>query len=158
VAASDPKRIVLDTNVCLDLFVFADPACAALAAALDHGRLEAVTDTDCRAEWVRVLDYPALRLDAHRKARALAAFDAAQRSLLPGAPPPGIVLPRCRDPDDQKFLELAARCGTIALVSRDASLLQLSRRTLRVAGFVVVPPVQVATLLENPAGAARGAQ
>ncbi len=154
-AASDPKRIVLDTNVCLDLFVFADPACAVLAAALDDRRLEAVTDIDCRAEWVRVLDYPALCLDAHRRARALASFDAAQRSPLPAAPPSVIVLPRCRDPDDQKFLELAARCGAIALITRDASLLQLSRRTLAVAGFVVVPPTQVATLIEKPAGAAR---
>lgn len=148
-AASDPQFIVLDTNVCLDLFVFADPACAGLAAAVADGRLAAVTDPDCRAEWIRVLGYPALRLDVDRKARAMAAFDAAQRSLPRGAPAPGVVLPRCRDPDDQKFLELAARCGAIALVTRDASLLRLSRRTLAVAGFVVVPPVQIAVFFDR---------
>ena len=30
-------RIVLDTNVCLDLWVFADPGCAAVLAALRSG-------------------------------------------------------------------------------------------------------------------------
>jgi predicted nucleic acid-binding protein len=42
------KRIVLDTNVCLDLFVFNDPRWAALLAAIESGEVEAVTRADCR--------------------------------------------------------------------------------------------------------------
>ena len=56
-------RIVLDTNVCLDVFVFADPPTVPLLAALASGAIEAVTRDDCRAEWQRVLGYPQLRLD-----------------------------------------------------------------------------------------------
>src|SRR3970282_2163309 len=59
-------RIVLDTNACLDLWVFRDPRAAALLAALDDGAIEAVTNTDCRDEWLRGLHYPQLRLGARR--------------------------------------------------------------------------------------------
>jgi len=37
-------------------------------------------------------------------------------------------LPRCKDPDDQKFLELAARTGANLLVSKDKALLRLARK------------------------------
>jgi predicted nucleic acid-binding protein len=37
-------------------------------------------------------------------------------------------LPLCADPDDQKFLELAARCGADCLVTGDRELLKLARR------------------------------
>ncbi|HEU4777610.1 MAG TPA: PIN domain-containing protein, partial [Telluria sp.] len=42
------QRIVLDTNVCLDLFVFRDPRWSDLLAALESGAVEAVTRADCR--------------------------------------------------------------------------------------------------------------
>jgi len=45
-AAAAP-RIVLDTNVCLDLFVFRDPRWNALLTALNNGDIEAVTREDC---------------------------------------------------------------------------------------------------------------
>ena len=43
------KRIVLDTNVCLDLFVFKDPRWDGLLAALESGAVEAITRADCLA-------------------------------------------------------------------------------------------------------------
>ena len=46
------QRVVLDTNVCLDLFVFRDPRWAALQAALEQGTVEAYTREDCRSEWL----------------------------------------------------------------------------------------------------------
>ncbi len=55
VGAMIPKRIVIDTNVCLDLFVFRDARWAALLAALRDGTLQAVTRADCRDEWQIVL-------------------------------------------------------------------------------------------------------
>lgn len=149
VSASRPPRVVLDTNVCLDLFVFGDPACASLAANLRAGRVAGVSDATCRDEWVRVLDYPALRLGRVARARALAAFDEALGQCPADATTAAVVLPRCRDPDDQKFLELAARCAARVLVTRDNSLLRLSRRAQAVAGFVVLPPLAAVALLEQ---------
>jgi predicted nucleic acid-binding protein len=61
-----PKRIVIDTNVCLDLFVFRDPRWAELHAALKDGKVEAVTRHDCRMEWLAVLEYRHLPLNIRR--------------------------------------------------------------------------------------------
>ncbi|GAB3789870.1 PIN domain-containing protein [Dyella agri] len=138
-----PPRLVLDINVCLDLFVFGDAQCAALREALHTGAVEAVTDASCRAEWLAVLAYPQLALDAPRQAAAVAAFDAQLHQLLAtgrcslaDAPK----LPRCRDPDDQKFLELAQACGAQWLLSRDRELLKLAGRTRRGHGFGILTP------------------
>jgi predicted nucleic acid-binding protein len=62
-AAMIPERIVIDTNVCLDLFVFRDPRWTVLHQALKEGRIEAVTRDDCRNEWLAVLKYDHLPLD-----------------------------------------------------------------------------------------------
>jgi len=132
---------VLDTNVCLDLFVFGDPRCADLLAALRGGRVEAVTRDDCRAEWLAVLAYPQLALVPERRAQAAAAFDACVRCVSPAqATDVGQRLPRCADPDDQKFLELAAAANATALLSRDDALLRLARRTARDGLFAILSP------------------
>jgi len=131
-------RVVLDTNVCLDAFVFDDPRTARLVAALASHDAVAVTRGDCRDEWLAVLRYPVLKLDAVRIAEAIAPFDA-MVSLLPVEAPTQAV-PRCRDPDDQKFLELAAASGASVLFSRDAELLRLDRRTRREGLFAITTP------------------
>jgi predicted nucleic acid-binding protein len=99
-----------------------------------------------------VLRYPALKLDDARRAEAQARFDRCI-TLLDGAAAgdvgaalasvdvgPRSALPRCRDPDDQKFLELAAASGASFLFSRDAEVLRLRRRTLRDGLFAIVKP------------------
>jgi predicted nucleic acid-binding protein len=151
-----PPRLVLDTNVCLDLFVFDDAACAALRAALTAGEAEAVADAACRDEWLRVLDYPQLGLDASRRVAAIAAFDA-RLCLLADAecepPPAAPKLPRCADPDDQKFLELAQAIGAQWLLSRDKALLKLAKRTRRDHGFDIVTPQDWSRAYTGSAGA-----
>lgn len=137
------NRIVLDTNVCLDLFVFDDPRVLELHEALRQGRIEAVTDTACRDEWRRVLNYPQWRLDEAAQAQRLARFDALVRRIADGDEPAAmerIELPRCRDPDDQKFLELALRSGARWLLSRDHHLLSMNRRMQRAGLFCVLTP------------------
>lgn len=134
-------RIVLDTNVCLDLFVFADPRVAPLRDALRSGALSGITDEACRDEWQRVLAYPILKLDDAARAMCLSDYDAVMRveaSLrVPSEP-----LPRCADPDDQKFLELAAGCEARWLLSRDDALLKLARRMRRERSLDILTPAQ----------------
>ncbi len=137
-----PFRVVLDTNAALDLLHFGDPRCAPLRAKFACGEWLAVTDAPCRAEWLRVLGYPALALDVDRQAALVAAFDTLA-NIVAMRRDDVKKLPRCADSDDQKFLELAARSGAIALVTRDAQLLRWSRRTQRDFGFAIVTPEQV---------------
>lgn len=140
-APGTARRVVLDTNVCLDLFVFRDPAVAHLARVLAAGGVEAVTDAACREEWRRVLAYPQLALD---EAGQRAALDEHDRWIrCPGqawAAPAGIRLPRCADPDDQKFLELALAAGAAWLLSKDKEVLRLGRRTVREGLFAIMTP------------------
>jgi len=136
-------RVVLDTNVCLDLFVFRDPAVARLARALAEGRVEAVTDAACREEWRRVLAYPQLALEQAAQLAALAEYDRWIRCPADAwAMPAQVRLPRCADPDDQKFLELALAAGAGWLLSKDKEVLRLGRRTLRDGLFAIVTPAQ----------------
>jgi putative PIN family toxin of toxin-antitoxin system len=134
-----PLRFVPDTNVCLDLFVFGDPQCASLLAAVQAGEVELVTREDCRDEWLAVLGYPQLKLDDAHRMQAIEAFDAHVRKL-PVTGSGDVTLPRCRDRDDQKFLELAHQTGAVALLTRDDELLRLARRAKRGGLFSILPP------------------
>lgn len=127
---------MLDTNVWLDLLVFDDARCARLAAALRDGSVIAVANAATSAEFERVLAYPALALDDARRAGAMASFVSMTRALEvdPVAQPP-----RCRDPDDQVFVDLALAVGADALLSRDDELLRLAPR-LRRHGIEVTTP------------------
>jgi uncharacterized protein len=136
----EKMRLVLDTQVWIDWLVFDDPATLALRAALAEGHAEIFIDAPCEAELARVLGYPLGRrtLDALAQAACLSQCrriaTKAQRKPLQKLPPK---LPRCRDPDDQKFLELAAAVEADYLVTRDQALLELDRRKL---AFRILPP------------------
>lgn len=138
-----PERIVLDTNVCLDLFVFRDPRWGRLMQALTQGEVEAVTRADCRMEWQIVLGYAHLGLDTGMQAAVCAAFDALNRPFVPFAssgPDDAIRLPVCRDPDDQKFIELAYQSAADVLITKDKALLKLARKTQKAGLFQIMTP------------------
>ncbi len=132
------KRIVLDTNVCLDLFVFHDPRWASLLAAIDSGAVEAVTRADCREEYLVVLHYKHLPLDEASRPLAAARFDALITVVAPDARP--VRLPVCTDRDDQKFLELARDAGADILITKDKALLKLARKTAQAGMFRIMLP------------------
>ena len=133
-----PKRIVLDTNVCLDLFVFKDPRWSALLAAIESGAVEAITRADCRDEYLVVLHYKHLPLDDDSRPLSAARFDQLIKVVAP--PESGIRLPVCTDRDDQKFLELARDAGAAILITKDKALLKLGRRLAKAGMFKVMVP------------------
>ncbi|GAB3547335.1 hypothetical protein GCM10027343_26450 [Noviherbaspirillum agri] len=137
-----PKRVVIDTNVCLDLFVFRDPRWSTLLAALHAGTIEAVTRNDCRTEWLKVLEYEHLPLDCESRPAVAAKFDALIACIAPNTTQINttVRLPICSDPDDQKFLELARDAGAQTLITKDKALLKLGRKTAREGLFSIVTP------------------
>lgn len=138
-ASGERQRLVLDTNVCLDLFVFRDPRWSALMQALQDRSVDAYTREDCRAEWQAVLDYPHLALRVQDKAALCEEFDRLLQ-CLPITEVNTFGLPLCTDRDDQKFLELALQCRAHVLVSKDKAVLKLGKRTLRQGMFSIVQP------------------
>jgi putative PIN family toxin of toxin-antitoxin system len=133
-----PKRIVIDTNVCLDLFVFQDPRWASLLAAIESGAVEAITRADCRAEYLFVLNYPHLPLDDSSRPESAARFDRYIKVVQP--PESGVRLPVCTDRDDQKFLELARDAQADILITKDKALLKLAKRLAKAGMFKVIQP------------------
>jgi uncharacterized protein len=131
-------RIVLDTNVWLDLLVFGDPRVTVLRTALEAGAVAAMVDAEGRDEWLRVLRYPVLQLGTPQVEAHVAAFDAI------ACPWPvrevARILPRCADPDDQKFLRLACDTGAGWLLSRDRAVLALAKRCRRDGLFDILLP------------------
>lgn len=135
--------LVLDTNVVLDLLHFRDPAVAPVRAALAGGRACCVGNAACRDELAHVLSYPQFRIAGDEARRILDEYAAMAQPCNDSA---SGALPQCRDPDDQKFLELAQAAKADLLVTKDKALLALAKKTGRL-GFRIVTPAGAAALL-----------
>lgn len=137
-------RLVLDTNIWLDWLVFDDPHIAPLRAAQAAGELRIFIDAPCTEELRRVLAYRLRKavLAPEVQAGALDRCLRVATSLVaedPQAPVPAAPLPLCRDPDDQKFLDLAHSTGAALLLSKDRDLLGLASRARR-SGLRILTP------------------
>jgi len=124
--------IVLDTNIVLDLLVFQDPVTVPLRAALDAGQLRWIATTAMRDELERVLAYPhvAKRLVFYKLA-AKAVLDARDAFVHPVDVAPKAPV-TCKDPDDQRFIDLAVTHQCLVL-SKDHAVLTMAKR-LRALG------------------------
>jgi uncharacterized protein len=135
-------RLVLDTNVVLDLFHWANTDAVPIMAALEAGQIQCFADDRTLDELQRVLTYPQLKMTQTMIVERYARYRSLIQHVAAGEAPP---LPRCKDRDDQKFLELAARCGADLLVSKDKALLRLRGRTT--LGFQIMKPAAAAARL-----------
>ena len=130
------KPLVIDTNVALDLCVFADPATESLRQALARGEWRCLATDAMRDELQRVLGYPlvARRLSADGRSadQALAVWDAAVSIVAPAPKAPFT----CKDPDDQIFIDLAAE-HQARLISKDKAVLCMTKRLARLGAEVL---------------------
>jgi putative PIN family toxin of toxin-antitoxin system len=132
--------LVLDTNIVLDLFVFADARAHALNEHLERGDAHWLATQAMRDELERVLAY------AHIESRlgfyGLQACDVLRRfdrhARIVEAPAKAPVT--CRDPDDQIFIDLAVAHRSM-LLSKDAAVLAMTKRLalLEVIAAPVMP-------------------
>jgi putative PIN family toxin of toxin-antitoxin system len=149
---------VLDTNVWLDWLVFADPRIAPLKTAVSSAAATIFIDACCLNELARVLAYPLGKytLDVGRRALALGECERIATRLSTRRPADAAALPRCRDPDDQKFLELARDAAADVLVTKDRALLELARRRRAPLPFGIVRPEELAAWWRLAEAAAPG--
>jgi putative PIN family toxin of toxin-antitoxin system len=134
------QRVVLDTNIWLDWLVFEDTGIAHLRQLQEAGHVEILIDETCEAELAGVLtrEFSKRRLtEAQQKAALAACRRLSTRIGVRASEPERARLPRCRDPDDQKFLEAALAGGADALISKDKALLDLTRRKKAQVGRTV---------------------
>lgn len=138
-------RTVLDTNTVMALWHFADPRLPRLRQAAESGQLALITDETCLEEFRRVLAYSQFKLEAAAQTALHTAYTG--RCAVSPLAPPTVTLPRCRDTDDQKFVELAWRAQARLLVTRDKALLRLGRHRLLRETLAILTPEKLETLL-----------
>lgn len=116
--------VVLDTNVVLDWLVFGNASCATLATRLLSGEWRWLATQAMADELSAVLAYPALARWAPDADRVWHHWSTLAQIVDAAAP----CTLRCRDGDDQKFIDLAVAHRTRWLFSRDRDLLALAKK------------------------------
>ena len=148
-AAAGP--LVLDTNIVLDLLVFDDPATHRLKQLLAGATVYWLATGAMRGELQRVLAYRpiAARLVVRGLdvAGVLAQFDGLSHWC--DAPTPATI--RCRDRDDQIFIDLAV-AHRATLLSKDLAVLGLDTRLARVGARALAPGLDWPVLPGEKAG------
>lgn len=162
-AATPTRRLVIDTNIWLDMLVFDEPSTRRLASMVVMAPVGPVdpVSTDERGDAGETADPRSAQMNASAPWQAIAT--SAMRAELADvigrpvfrltptdqhgvlqrfdastqtlAPAPDCRL-ACRDPDDRKFLDLAVR-ERCTLLSRDKALLAARRHALRRFGIAI---------------------
>jgi len=122
-------KIILDTNIVLDVFVFNDPTADPVRQALANQELDWLATQSMREELARVLAYPkiAARLAFYTLSAqdVLTKFD--QHARLVNVAPKASVT--CSDADDQMFIDLAVQHKCL-LLSKDRDVISMRKRLL----------------------------
>jgi len=131
--------VVLDTQVILDWLVFDDPAIEPLRLAIEARTVTWVAEAGGLAELRFVVGRDELARYNPDCARVEAALADHCRLLpTPAESLNGLI---CRDPDDQRFIDLALYCKATWLFSRDRAVLSLAKRA-RALGLTIVRPAE----------------
>lgn len=121
--AAAPAIVILDTNALLDWRVFKDPAAHPLAAALAAGTMRWIACPSMQTEWHHVWPRPVFERWQPDPALTTTVFEHAH---MVDEPPRGPL--KCKDPDDQVFIDLALHLKAQWLFTKDAALLKLAKR------------------------------
>jgi len=116
-------RLVLDTNVILDLLVFKDPATEPIRLALDTKQVDAVRTAASMAELIDVIGRPTFKLSQDDQETIVQAWESRSRLLENRVVEPAPFT--CRDPDDQVFIDMAYSLRPALLLSKDLRVLEL---------------------------------
>lgn len=125
--ATHPREtpwVVLDTNVLFDIWYWNDKDAQALKSAIFENRLRPVSTPSCLKEFAVVLTRPHFALSEEEQDRILT--NVLSLTLVTRTSIEGVV--RCRDADDEKFLNLAFESRADFLFTKDKNVLRSGRR------------------------------
>lgn len=131
-------RLLLDTNTVMALWFFEDPGLTDLRSFIDAGAARLIGRDDALEELRRVLAYRQFACEEARQRAIHATYSARIESIAPVED--GDPLPKCRDADDQKFLEIARDGDADWLLTRDKALLRCGRHRLVRDRFAILTP------------------
>jgi putative PIN family toxin of toxin-antitoxin system len=116
-------RLVLDTNIILDLLVFKDPSAEPIRLLLDAKLVDAIRTSASMAELMDVIGRPTFKLSREDQETIVQAWESGTRLLENEAIEPAPFT--CRDLDDQVFLDMAYSIRPALLLSKDLRVLEL---------------------------------
>lgn len=122
-----PVRAVCDTNVVVSALVFAGSQLSQVRGAWQAGALVPLVSKSTAEELIRVLNYPKFRLTPDELSILLEDYLPYTESVKVANADFSEV--KCRDPDDQKFLDLAIAAKADWLITGDPDFLELSQQT-----------------------------
>ncbi|MGN1208960.1 MAG: putative toxin-antitoxin system toxin component, PIN family [Duodenibacillus sp.] len=135
--------VVLDTNVVLDVWYWKDAGAQPLAKALQGHLLKPVVSCACLAELADVVSRAKFGLSINEQSALLENYGAMAHIVTD----PPVCRHTVRDPDDQKFLDLAVAVGARWLLTKDKLLSKAARREK--GGLKALEPARLANFLEN---------
>lgn len=142
-----PAELVLDTNTVLDWLVFGDGAAQAVGQAIGRGDLRWLATPHMLAELRAVLGRPLA--PRWERARELAlTIDISPLAALCAEPERGRL--QCRDPADQRFIDLALARRPALLLTRDRALLALRRPAATAGVRIETAAAWLAARIEGP--------
>ena len=118
--------VVLDTNILLDVLVFDDSRAHPLRAALIAGSLDAVATDKTLAEFLDVIGREQFSLSQERQHEIMSQWRSWARLIndqVRDAAPW-----KCKDRDDQVFINLAYTLKPAILISKDKMVLKIAKR------------------------------
>jgi uncharacterized protein len=117
-------RVVLDTNILLDLFYFKDKSVEYLYKCLKNQAIEAYTCENIWDEFTEVL----MRKPFLQSTEAVNLLrNTYQDLLIWRAPSPSATI-KCSDPDDQIFIDMAIELAPSLIITKDNDLLKIRKR------------------------------
>lgn len=135
-------RVVIDTNVVLSALLFEKGHVAWLRDAWSRMLCIPIVSTATVRELLRALTYPKFKLSADDREELLGDYlPFAERVEVSETPHH----PRCKDPDDQKFLDLAHAGRASILITGDKALLALAAE----CRFDILSPAQASEAIRT---------
>ena len=123
-ALTDIKpRLVLDTNVILDLLVFKDPTAEPIRLLLNAKLVDAVRSEASMLELIDLIHRTTFKISQEEQDSILQTWECATRLLENAAIESAPFT--CRDLDDQIFLDMAYSIRPALLLSKDLLVLEL---------------------------------
>ena len=118
-----PMRLVIDTNVLVSALLFPSGSVTWLRSEWKSETVLPLASHETTVELIRVLSYPKFCLTQYEREELLMDYLPWCETVTVDEPPP---VPKCRDPHDRPFLELALAGRADALVTGDRDMLVLA--------------------------------
>jgi len=126
---------VLDTNVVLDILLFADKNTESIQKSLASGQLLALGHYDTLYEFADVISRSQFKLTESQIKEKLHAWIKLHWLIKEPLPTEGY----CKDHDDDKFFNLAHLCSAQYLISKDKKVLKAKGKAKRFGCIVIKP-------------------